>query len=68
MNECMKCGISLGSHQVHDSDICKRQQEINLRNKSGCMTACPWCGEVPADFNYSPTADHKQGCPRRGYR
>jgi DNA-directed RNA polymerase subunit RPC12/RpoP len=52
--ECMKCGMSLGSHQVHPEEQCNRQQEINRGNLG---VACRWCGHQ--------AGDHKDGCPRK---
>lgn len=50
--ECLKCGLTIGSHQVHFPDQCDKQQEINRINKG---ESCVWCG---GRFN------HKENCPR----
>lgn len=55
--ECMKCGMSLGSHQVHPEEQCNRQQEINRGNLG---VTCRWCGHQ--------AGDHKDGCPRKALR
>jgi hypothetical protein len=53
--ECPKCGLSLGSHEVHQDGLCRKQQEVNRKNLG---IACTWCGAAPA-------LGHKAGCPRR---
>lgn len=48
---CSKCGKRLYGYEVHDPDICLRQQEINRQNLD---LSCSYCGEK---------IDHKPGCP-----
>jgi hypothetical protein len=48
---CSKCGLSLGSHQVHLATQCEAQQE---KNRILQRIPCQWCGWTEA---------HKEGCP-----
>lgn len=50
---CRKCGLNVGSHQVHPDDACKQQQEVNRLNLG---LGCQWCGSK---------GTHKSGCPTK---
>lgn len=58
MHRCPKCGLKIGSMQVHTEEVCEEQKATNDLNK-GISKTCYWCGGIVGDKGGS----HKTGCP-----